>query len=68
MHSYYKPKTLTIGIIIFAFSCISLGYLYGLPQTKAYQWTLSFIALAIGEGLILDSASYKTQTSRKVSK
>lgn len=64
--TYYNPKPLIIGILVFAISCIFLGYFYGVEQNNVYLWVLPFIGLFIGEGLILQSASYATQNNGKV--
>lgn len=68
MMRYYKPKTLIAGVLIFAFSLFLIGFMYGMEVINdKYIWLLVilFIGIFIGEGLILDAASYKVREPKQ---
>lgn len=57
-HTYYKPVKLIIGITTIVFSCLGLGYLYAIEQPNIYLWALLLLGMMVGEGFILDAASF----------
>lgn len=68
---YYKPRTLIIGILLFGLSILIVGILFTINTKDGvqnindtlYVWglVLSIIGMIVGEGLILDAASYKVE-------
>lgn len=58
---YYKVKTLLCGILLFGIGAFWVGSIFAQDfiTHRDIKIAGSFIVLAIGEGLILESASYK---------
>ena len=65
---YYKPKSLIIGLLIFGFSMLFIGLLLSVNVRNDIQdvkdilypigFIISIIGMVIGEGFILNAASY----------
>jgi len=75
---YYKPKKIFAGVMIFGIAMLFFGILItinvkdGVQDMNDILYTISFmvciIIMIIGEGLILDAASYDVRTSKQRSK
>jgi len=64
---YYKPKTLTFGILLFGISLGAFGYMIGSTINAKYLWLLilSIIGFLVGEGLICEASSYKIKDKKE---
>ena len=74
MKEYYKPGKLVIGLFLFAISLIVLGMCMttnvkdGVQDEKdtiyAYTFVLAVIGMIVGQGFILDAASYDVKNAK----
>jgi len=65
--NFYKPKILIAGILIFAISILTVGYMVGSEKYIDNVWyiVLPMIGIFLGEGLICETASYKINSPTK---
>ncbi len=71
---YYKPKKLFAGVLIFGIAMLFVGILITVDVKDSVQdikdilytigFILCFLAMVIGEGLILDAASFDVDNSK----
>lgn len=72
---YYKPRKLISGLLLLALSLIGMGMLavihfqdcvqYGSDRLYIIGLVIGLISMVIGEGLVLDAASYDVKKLNK---